>query len=125
LRPRAQSLPRARHGFGEPFLAEGFQQVVDRVHVEGGQCVLIVRGREHDRHRAPQQLQHLEATELRHLHVQKQEVWRQLRHGFHGFEAVGAFRDHLHSWMPSEVLTYDRPRQGLVVHDHDPHPLGF
>ncbi len=45
-----QALPRARQRLGETLLAERLEQVVDRVHLERAQRVLVVGRREDDRH---------------------------------------------------------------------------
>ena len=59
---------------GQTLGAERLQQVVDGVHVEGAQRVLIVGGDEHHGDVAADQLEHLEPVELRHLHVEQQQV---------------------------------------------------
>ena len=75
----ARSRSRARRErLLEPLGAERLQQVVDRVHLERAQRVLVVGGDEDDRQVAPEQLEHLEAVELRHLHVEQHQVRLQL-----------------------------------------------
>ena len=69
---------------------------------------------------APEQLEHLEAIQLRHLHVEKHEIGRQLGDRLDRFEPVPALGDDLDARMRLEVLAHHRPRQRLVVHDDDP-----
>ena len=102
---------------GEAVGAERLQQVVDGVHVEGADGVLIERGHEHDGHVAADQLQHLEAVELRHLHVEDQQVRPQVRHGLHRFESVRALGDDVDAGHARQVLADHGARQLLVVHD--------
>src|SRR5262245_40320344 len=66
------------------------QQVVDRVHLEGLERVLVEGGDEDDRLLPPDQLEHLEPRELRHLDVEEHEVGLQLRDRLHRLEAVAA-----------------------------------
>ena len=73
-RPVARPLERR----GEPLVRERLQQVVDRVDLERPQGELVVRRDEDDRHAAAEQLEHLEAVELRHLDVEEQQVRLQL-----------------------------------------------
>ena len=64
---------RAFEGFLKTFPVEGFEQVVERMHVESLQGVLVV-GRHEDDHRhlrRPDGLQHRKAIGHRHLHVEK------------------------------------------------------
>ena len=90
--PSRRSRSRARASAScEPLRAERLQQVVDGVHLERPQRVLVVRGDE-DRPAlvAPEQLEHLEAVQLRHLHVEQHQVGRQLGHRLDRLEAVAA-----------------------------------
>ena len=118
-RLRAEPLARARDRLLESFRAERLQQVVDGVDLERLQRVLIVRGDEDDRLIAAEQLEDLEAVQLRHLHVEQHEIRLQLGHGLDRFEAVRAVRDDLDARVRLRILAHDRPRERLVVHDHD------
>ena len=89
------------------------------MHFERAQRVLIVSGREDHRHFPADQLEHLEAVQLRHLHVEKHQIGVELRHRLDGIEAVAALGHHLDARMCGDVLADHRPRQRLVVHDHD------
>ena len=115
----AEALAHAGQRLAQTFGADRLQQVVDRVHLECADRVLVVGGREDHRHVAADQVEHLEAVELRHLDVEEQQVGRQLRHGLHRLEAVGALRHDLDVRFGGQVLAEDRPRQRLVVHDGD------
>ncbi len=89
------------------------------MNVERPERVLIVGGGEDDRHRAAEQLDHLEAVQLRHLDVEEHQVWRELGHGLHGLETIAALGHDLDAWMRLQVFTDDRPRERLIVHHHD------
>jgi hypothetical protein len=60
-------------------VAEGFEQVIDRVGVESAQRVLVVCGHEHDfGHRqgrcvADERRENTEAVELRHLDIEQDD----------------------------------------------------
>jgi hypothetical protein len=102
------------------------QQVVHRVHHERAQGVLVVRGAE-DHDRRPRltgdQLQHLEAIELRHLHVEEHQVGPLLGDRLHRLEAVRGLPDHLDALVGAEVLAQQRARRGFVVHEQDAQAL--
>ncbi len=89
------------------------------MHVEGAQRIRVVRGREDHRHRAAQQLEHLEAVELRHLHVEEHQVGGQLRDRLHRVEPIAAFGDDRDAGVSAEILAHHRARQRLVVDDDD------
>ena len=84
----AQSLACTGSGSGEPLGIERLQQVVDRVHLEGTQRVLVVGGREHDCDVTPYQFDDLEAVQLGHLHVEEQHVRPEVGDRLHGLEPV-------------------------------------
>ena len=113
----AEPLAHAGQRLAQTLRAERLQQVVDRVHLECAQRVLVVRGDEDHRHVAADQLQHLEPIQLRHLHVEEQQVGRELRHRLHRLEAVGALRHDLDVRFGGEELAEHRAGQRLVVHD--------
>ena len=85
--------------------SKGFKQVIGRVRVEGADGVLVVGGGEDDGRAGIDQLQHFEAIELGHLHVQEQQIGSGLGDGFHGIEAVGAFGRNLDLRMVAQQLT--------------------
>ena len=53
---------------------------------------------------AADQLEHLEAIELGHLHVEQHEIGLRLGHGLHRLEAVGAFGDDLDVGMTRQIF---------------------
>jgi hypothetical protein len=81
----------------------------------------VESGDEHDAHVAPQELQHLEAVELRHLDVQEEEVGLQLGRRLHGLEAVAALAHDLGLGDAIEVFAQEDAGRFLVVHDEDAH----
>jgi hypothetical protein len=88
------------------------------VDFERAQRVLIERGREDDRNLTADQLEHLEAAQLRHLDVEEQQIGRELGHDLDRLEPVSALPHHLDVRMLAEKLPHDRARQRLVVDDH-------
>ena len=89
----AQAGTRAVEGTLETFGAEGLEQVVHGVGVEGAHRVLVVGGDEDDYRglRGLDQFEHFEAIELRHLNVEEEQVRGGFGDGLDGFESVGAF----------------------------------
>src|SRR5512146_398407 len=72
LRPHA--LASAGESSLETFRAEGLQQVIDRVDLEGSQSVLIVSSDEDDGELVPDKFQDLKTVKLRHLDVEEDKV---------------------------------------------------
>ena len=114
-RSRARSIAAA-----QPLGAERLQQVVDGVHLEGAQRVLIVGGDEDHGDVAADQLEHLEAVELRHLHVEQQQIGLQLGHRLDRLEAVGALGDDLDAGIAARYSRSTAARQLFVVDNRDP-----
>ena len=112
----------ALEGALEALGAEGLEQVIHGVGVEGAHGVLVVGGGEDHGGRARagriDQLQHLEAIEFGHLDVEKEQVWGKIGHGFDGFEAVGAFGGDFDFRMGGEQFAQEAAGQLLVIHDH-------
>ena len=81
---------RPRQRLGEPLFVERLEQVVDRVHLERAQRVLVVGGGEDDGHVAPEQLEHLEAVSFGICTSRNSEIRRELGHGLDRLEAVAA-----------------------------------
>ena len=103
----------------EALAVERLQQVVERLDLEGAQRVLIVGGHEHDRRHAlgADRLNHLEAVELRHVHVEEHEIGRLGEDGLDGFDAVPGFADHLDVRFRTEQRFHPLARERLVVDD--------
>ncbi len=102
--PRLKPLARAIDRFGQPLRAERLQQIVDRVDFECLQRVLIVRGDEDHGDVAADEIEHLEAVELRHLDVEEQQIRLQFGDDLDRLEAIGALGDDSHVWhAPSDI----------------------
>ena len=97
----AQAGTRAFQGTLETLGAEGLEQVIHGVGVEGAHRVLVVGGDEddHGRLRGLDQFEHFEAIELGHLHVEKEQVRAGFGDGLDRLETVGAFGHHLNFRM--------------------------
>jgi hypothetical protein len=109
----------------EAVVVEGLEQVVHGLRGERPQRVAVVRGDEHDRGQplARQALEHAEAVEPRHLHVEEQQVGRVLEHRRDGERTARGLGDHAKPLAVPQQLADARTRRGLVVRDHDPERL--
>jgi hypothetical protein len=99
--------PRRRSTFwrarSRSFGVDGLEEVVDGVHAEGLERVLVVRGGEDDDGLGGQAGENLEAVEARHLNIEEADVGRVRREGCDGvfgarggaddFDAVGAIEE--------------------------------
>ncbi len=92
------------------------------MYVESAKRVLVVCGNEDNGHVAADELEHLEAIELRHLNVEKHEIGLELGDCLDRLEPVGALRDDVDVWNVRQVLAQHTARQCLIVHDDHPEP---
>ncbi len=93
-----QSAPRSLQRHLEACFGEGFEQVIQGIEIKGSNGMLIVSGGENnDWNRAwPKGLEHLEAVEARHLHIQKKQVWLAFLRLLECLRAVGALGNDFH-----------------------------
>jgi hypothetical protein len=117
LGPLADPAPRARQRLAEALGAIGLQHVVDRVHLEGAEGVIVVGGDEYDRHLRIEQLQDLEPVELRHLDVEEHHFRLELRRGLDRLQPGRGLAQDLHVGIRGKHLAQEGARGGLVVHD--------
>jgi hypothetical protein len=101
---------------------ERLHEVVDRLHLEGLDRELVVRGHEHDGgHRLRAHgLDHLEPRHAGHLHVEEDEVGVQRAYGLHRLRTAGRLAHHVDSGGLAQVRAHLPPRRRLVVDDEDP-----
>src|SRR5215469_760563 len=101
----------------KPLRRERLQQIIHGVDFEGPQRMLVVSGYKYHGHGVgvAEQFQHFKAVELRHLHVEEEQVGLQLRHHLHSVKAVATFADDLHLGMRLQHLAQNLPRQVLVL----------
>ena len=98
---------------------ERLQQVIDRLHLEGTDRILVVSGGEDDvRRRRAERLQDLEAVHARHLHVEKYEIRSPLGDQLNRFHAVRRIADHVDVAELGEEPAQAVARELLVV-DHE------
>jgi hypothetical protein len=107
--------------FSQPFFAEWFQQIIDRVYVEGTQRVFVIGGYEDHIDLMSNEIQYLEAIETGHLNIEKNQIGFLLRDGLHGFEAVRALGNNFDIGVLLQILTEERAREFFIVDDHDTH----
>jgi hypothetical protein len=71
------SLFGARQRTFEAWVVERFQQVIQSARLECPQRILIIGSHEHDRgrHLRSEEFQHVKPIALRHLHIEKDQVW--------------------------------------------------
>ena len=103
----------------EPLIAEGLQQVVERVGLEGLDRVLVV-GRDEHGHRHQFRLdlaQHAEAVQHRHLDVEEHQVRRLGVNQVEGLAAVAGDADHLDVGLPLQKLQQPAPGGAFVIDD--------
>ena len=111
---------RALDRLGETLLLDGLQDVIDRVHLEGLDRVLVVRGDENDRRRplhAGEARDDLEAVEPRHLDIEEHDVGPQLPDRFHGLVPLARFAGDLDAGDRAENALQVLARGRLVVDD--------
>src|SRR5579872_5847340 len=87
------------------------------MHFKGAQCKLIIGGHEnHHGHRLRSDgVQHAEAVQLRHLHVQKDKFGRRLFDSSNRPGAISALADDLYCGLVAKQLAQPVARQRLVV----------
>ena len=88
----------ARDSLRESRRRDGLQQVVDRVHLESLDGVLIVGGDEDDGRRcgaADQRTRHLETGSSRHLHVEQNQIRAERLDQFQGLGPVTRLTRHI------------------------------
>ena len=104
----------------ETIAAERLQQVVDRVHLEGLQRVLVVGGDEHDRRHpiGADLLDDAKAVAHRHLHVEEHQIGMLMLNRADRLLAVGAFADELDVFFLRQQPDDTLARHRFVVHHH-------
>src|SRR6202034_2802075 len=98
--------------------ADGFEQIINGVDLEGADRERVVGRDENYGAVRADQLENFEAIQLRHLNIEKQQVRLEFRGGFHGLEAVGALGHDFDLGMLGEKFAENLARQIFVVDDH-------
>src|SRR5688572_18846390 len=118
-------LTRARHCFFETRGVVGLQEIIHRVDVKGADRELVERRDENNVRHSLDPLEHSEAVEVGHLHIDESEIDVYRVHRFDGAGSTDALSHDLHVWLalqqPDEAATCHR----LVVDDHDTDPLSW
>ena len=109
----------------QPLVLEGLEQVIQGVALEGADRVAIVGGDEDHRghHVRAQRLDHLEAVQLGHLHVEEDHLGAEAPDEPDRRVALAALARHLDLRIVLEGDADAVPRQGLVVDDQHPDPV--
>jgi hypothetical protein len=94
------------------------------VHLERTECVLVVRGDEHDRRHllGPDGLDDTEPIDARHLHVEKHQIGDLVLNRRHGLGAVAALTDHFDIVLLLQERQYALARDGLIIDDQGSDP---
>lgn len=116
------ALPHARHGLREARRLQRLDQIVEGVGLERLDGEFVVRSHEdHERHSVDHvRADHAEAVQVRHLHVQEDEVGTQELERVQGFAARATFPDHDDIGVLAEHLPDAAPGQRLIVDDQHP-----
>ena len=93
------------------------EHVVHGVHLEGAQRIAVVGRHEDHGDGRIDELEDLEAVQLRHLDVQEDDRGLLLRGRLHRLESGGALPDDTDLGIAREHLAQDVARRLLVVHD--------
>ncbi len=109
----------SRQGFPQSFHRAGLEQVVDCMDIKRFQREFIKRRDEHHRHVTANDFEHLKPVELRHLHVENQQVGLELRRSLDRFEPIGALAHDLDATDRLKILPHGHPRGLLIVNDHN------
>ena len=116
---------RALDGRFEPRRIDGLQQIIDRVHFERFDGVLIVRRHEDDvrrRLRVDHAPRDFESRQAGHLDVEKHDVGLQPGDRRDGFDAVAGLTDDLDAADLAEQEAQLVARQLLIVHEDGGQP---
>src|SRR6266852_1166519 len=118
-----QSSQRMFHRPGEPRPGERFEQVVDRVHLEGAQCECVISGHENDRGRGGgiELFQYGKAIHFRHLDVEEYERRPEIADHLQRFIAVASLADDDRLGKSGEQSPDAFARQRLIVGDQHSH----
>jgi hypothetical protein len=103
----------------ETLLIERLEQVVERVHLKGAHRVMII-GRHEDDVRHPfgnERADHGEAVQLRHLHIEKDQIAGSVAERGDRLDAVLTLADDLKLGMGLQHLAHHPARERFVVND--------
>jgi hypothetical protein len=106
-------------GRDEAFAVEGLEQVVERVDFKRLNGVMV-EGRDEDDERQVirlERVEHGEAVNLRHLHVEQHEIGAQVLHRRDRLRAVRAFADDLYLRVARNHRANLVARQRFIVND--------
>src|SRR5215472_13555871 len=100
-----------------PFIAEWFQQIVERVRFKGADGVLIVGSDEYrERHRpCAYGFNDLEAIELGHLHIKKDQVQRLPPDDLHRSFSVCGLQNGSYVRISVEQVDQALPRRRFII----------
>src|SRR6266403_2453694 len=109
----------------EPVFADRLQQIIHGMNFKRFHRVFVIRSNKNYRYIRTNQFQHVEASQLRHLHIQKKQVWLIFRNSLHRFQTVSTFRDDFNFFMRAQQFAQHLPRQLFVIHNNRAQFLGF
>jgi hypothetical protein len=92
---------RARERDQKAHVIDRLQQIVERLHFKGCQCIFVIRRQKNDAgdRSLGQRSQYFNAAHARHLDIQKHQVRLQCQNGTDGIFAVRALPDDGHVRM--------------------------
>src|SRR5258706_7174693 len=117
--------PGPLRGGGEAFAIEGFEEIVQGVDFKGAHRVLIIGSDENDAWQGliPESLEHIEPAELRHLHIQENQIGSQRSDRANGFTSIAALAHNLGLRIVFEHFADHSASSRLVVDDQNPNPV--
>src|SRR6267154_134181 len=106
--------------FLESSLAEGLEQIVERVRVECAKCIVVMGGhKDGDRHSLePNSFNHLEAVHLRHLYIEKCQIGAFTADRGNCTLTINALADHLDVRVSVQKSPNSPAGDGLIINDH-------
>ena len=116
--PGDAMLQRALQRRFQPGAVEGFQQVIDRVHLESFEGKLVIRRHEDNRRQRRRQLCHdAEPVQFRHLHIKKHHVGCEPADFLEGFAPAVGLADHLDVGLVTQKFPEPLARERFVIDD--------
>src|SRR6185369_2570313 len=103
----------------ESVTVEGLQQIVERVHLEGFQSILIVGSDEdHGGHSfSADSFDYFKTIHRRHLDVEENEVGTQLANGTNCFVSIRAFANHFNTGIVRQQTLDSSAGEWFIVDD--------
>ena len=119
-----QSLEGPIDGLPQAHRFDWLQQIVDGVHLEGANRILVVRGDERDERKlvTTDEPHDAKAVDFRHLQIEQREIGREPLDELDAFGSVDGLPDDFHIVVAVQQRNEKSPRGAFVVGDDDAKP---